>query len=238
MLVEKVRGFAGEVSIAQVVEKVDDLLDESIATKGYVIHATETPTVLDLSKLDFDKLQAWFEKSRKRMAAEKLRLSIEQKLLQMIQMNRTLVDLTEKLRWLIDEYNRGQDVETFFGRLVEFVKELNVEEQRGVSEQLTKEELAVFDILTKPDLKLTAKETAEVKKVARQLLINLKKAKLVLDWRKKQRARADVRATIREFLDELPRSYSPELYQQKVQAVYQHVYESYSGEGKSIYGAA
>ena len=78
-------------------------------------------------------------------------------------------------------------------------------------------------------------ELSEVKKVARQLLITLKQAKLVLDWRKKLRAKADVYATIKEVLDELPRVYSTEVYQQKVEAVYQHVFESYSGEGKSIY---
>jgi len=67
----------------------------------------------------------------------------------------------------------------------------------------------------------------------------MKQAKLVLDWRKKQRSRADVYATIKEVLDQgLPRAYGTGVYQQKVEAVYQHVYESYGGEGKSIYGAA
>ena len=63
-------------------------------------------------------------------------------------------------------------------------------------------------------------------------------AKLVLDWRKKQRAREDVFATVKTVLDELPRAYTPELYQQKCDTVYQHVYDSYQGEGRSIYAAA
>lgn len=238
VLVEKVRGFAGEVSIACVMEKVDDLLDQSIATKGYVIHATEEPGVLDLSEIDFDKLRAWFAQSRKRTAAEKLRLSAEQLLQRMVRKNKTRADLLEKFQRLIAEYNAGQDVESFFERLVDFVRELNEEEQRGVAEQLTDEELAVFDILTKPEMTLAPPELAGVKKVARQLLITLKQAKLVLDWRKKQKARADVYATIKEVLDELPRAYGTDTYQQKVDAVYQHVFESYGGEGKSIYDAA
>jgi hypothetical protein len=36
----------------------------------------------------------------------------------------------------------------------------------------------------------------------------------------------------------LPRVFTPELYQQKCDLVYQHVYDSYAGEGKSVYGAA
>jgi hypothetical protein len=55
-----------------------------------------------------------------------------------------------------------------------------------------------------------------------------------LDWRKKQRTRADVYSTVRMLLDELPRAYTPEIYQQKCDAVYQHVYDSYPGEGQSI----
>ena len=105
-----------------------------------------------------------------------------------------------------------------------------------MSEQLTEEELALFDILTKPEFDITDKEKTEVKKVARMLLQTLKEAKLVLDWRKKQRTRADVYTTVKKLLDELPRAYTPELYQQKCDIVYQHVYDGYHGEGRSIYG--
>ena len=81
----------------------------------------------------------------------------------------------------------------------------------------------------------TQAEKEAVKKVARKLLQTLKEAKLVLDWRKKQRTRADVYTTVKTRLDDLPRAYTPELYQQKCDAVYQHVYDSYRGEGQSIY---
>ncbi len=121
--------------------------------------------------------------------------------------------------------------------MVTFVKELSEEEQRGVSEKLSEEELALFDILTKPEINMTDKEKEEVKKVARHLLQTLKEAKLVLDWRKKQRSRADVYTTVKTILDELPRAYTPELYDQKCGTVYQHVYDSYQGEGRSIYAA-
>lgn len=117
-------------------------------------------------------------------------------------------------------------------------KELSEEEKRGVSEQLSEEELAVFDILMKPEIEMTAADKKQVKAVARKLLQTLKEAKLVLDWRKKQRTRADVYSTVREVLDELPRVFTPEIYQQKCDGIYQHVYDSYQGEGASIYQSA
>ena len=36
-----------------------------------------------------------------------------------------------------------------------FTKKLSEEEKRGISEKLSEEELALFDLLTKPDVTLT-----------------------------------------------------------------------------------
>ena len=122
---------------------------------------------------------------------------------------------------------------------MKFAQDLNTEERRGIAEQLSEEELAVFDLLTKPRIELSRKDEDAVKKVARELLNTLKRERLVLDWRKKQQARAGVRVTIETVLDGgLPRVFTPELFEKKCQAVYEHVYDSYQGEGKSVYGSA
>jgi len=48
-----------------------------------------------------------------------------------------------------------------------------------------------------------------------------------------------VRVTIEKLLDKgLPRAYTPELFEQKTAAVFQHVYDAYYGAGRSIYAAA
>jgi len=87
-----------------------------------------------------------------------------------------------------------------FDRLVEFVRqELNVEDQRHIAEQLSEEELAIFDLLTQPDMTLSEEDKAEVKKVVQELLETLKREKLVLDWRKKQQAQAAVKKTVRDM---------------------------------------
>ena len=137
---------------------------------------------------------------------------------------------------MIDEYNSGAaNIESWFAKLTAFAQRLSDEEKRGIAEQLTEEELTIFDLLTKPQIVLTNAEEREVKKVSKQLLVTLKREKLVLDWRKRQNRRAAVRFTIETVLDELPRTYTPDLYQQKCEVVYQHVFDSYSGEGSSLY---
>ena len=53
----------------------------------------------------------------------------------------------------------------------------------------------------------------QVKKVVKDLIQRLKTEKFVLDWRKRQQSRAAVRVCIGEILDQLPRVYTPEVYQ-------------------------
>ncbi len=92
-----------------------------------------------------------------------------------------------------------------------------------------------FDLLTKPQVALTKAEEADVKRVAKALLEKLKQEKLVLDWRKQQTTRAMVFTTIKDILDQLPRAYTKELYEEKCDVVYQHFYEAYMGQGQSVY---
>jgi type I restriction enzyme R subunit len=55
-----------------------------------------------------------------------------------------------------NSYNFGAiNILVFFEELVGFAKNLTEGEQRTVSEGLSEEELAVFDILTKPQVSLT-----------------------------------------------------------------------------------
>ena len=75
-----------------------------------------------------------------------------------------------------------------------------------------------------------------MKTAVQKLLETLNQEKLVLDWRKRTQSRAEVKETVNSILDEgLPQPYTRELFGQKSEAVYQHIYDSYYGEGKSIY---
>lgn len=107
-----------------------------------------------------------------------------------------------------------------------------------MSAGLTEEQLAVFDLLTRPAPDLTADEEQQVKRVAEELLAVLNREKLVLDWRKEQRTRAAVRVTVEETLDRLPKKYTRQIYAQKCDTVYQHVFESYFDDGHNVYDRA
>jgi type I restriction enzyme R subunit len=194
---------------------------------------------VDLSKIDFDKLAKRFERSRKRTEAERLQALITMKLSELIRRNRSRVDFLEKFQKMIDEYNAGsKNIEQFFKELVKFAQSLTDEEKRSVAEKLSEEELALFDILTKPEPKLSKKEEEQVKKVAKTLLETLKKEKLVLDWRAKQQARAAVRKAIgRAFATSLPSIYSEDMQRDKCDRAYAHIYDSYFGAGRSVYAA-
>ena len=85
----------------------------------------------------------------------------------------------------------------------------------------------MFDLLTRPGPDLSPDERDEVKKVARHLLERVRGA-LVLNWREKSQARAQVRLAIEDALDEgLPRAYTPEVYQAKCTVLFEHVFESF-----------
>ncbi|HUZ75973.1 MAG TPA: type I restriction enzyme endonuclease domain-containing protein, partial [Chloroflexota bacterium] len=243
ILAEMIRSMTTAADISQVMATIDGLLDRSVAAQAYVI-ADEKGTYeldrrIDLSRIDFAAIRKRFDEGFKRTEIERLKALLERKLTEMVALNHERADLAEKLQRLIDEYNAGSlNVELFFDRLVAFTSELDAEEKRGIAENLSEEELALFDLLTKPDIGLTEKERDQVKTAARELLASLKREKFVLDWRKRQQTRAGVILAIEQLLDrELPRRFTPELYKQKCDAVYQHVYDSYFGAGTSIYAA-
>lgn len=243
ILKDKLGSISPTVDISDVLKQVSDLLDKSVQIDKRYPSPHEDKDghffrgrILDLSKLDFDKLHEQFKKGRKRMLAEQLRKAIEVKLRALYMLNKTRINYLEKFQQLIEDYNAGSmNVEEYYRRLLEFVKTLGEEEKRTLAENLNEEELALFDLLVNPPLKMTQKDIKEVKKVAHELLDKLKTDKFVIDWRKKQQARAAVRLCIEETLEGLPPVFTDGLYHQKCGIIYQHIYEAYYGKEKSIY---
>src|SRR5262245_43648879 len=99
------------------------------------------------------------------------------------------------------------------------------EERRAARESLTEDELAIFDLLTKPEPKLTTAQEVEVKKVARDLLVKLQDKLTVFQWQARQQTRADVQSTIRFTLNDLPEEpYSEPTWNKKVDAVWAYIF--------------
>ena len=237
VLAGKIKSLIPPADISDVMDAVEHLLDESIEPNGYLIE--EKPTsgnYLDLSKINFEALKKQFERGRKNTEAERLRGALNSKLMKMIRLNKSRIDYYQKFQMLIEEYNSGaKNVEAFYTELISLARDLSLEEQRSISENLNEEELALFDLLTRPEVRLTPNERKKVKEVARDLLDTLKAERLVLDWRKHQQTRAAVQLKIQEKLDDLPLVYDKSLYQQKCSVVYQHIYDKYYGAGNSVY---
>ena len=219
-------------NVLEAIAEIERLIDEAIsgvAIRAPVPSGEDMKRLFDLSTIDFERLAELFARGQRRTATEILRGQAEEQARDLANRNPTRADLLERLNEMIDRYNAGSmDVERLFEELTAFVRTMDEEEQRHVKEGLTEEELAIFDILTRPEPKLSKAQELEVKKIARQLLAKLKREKFILDWRLRETAKADVRETIRQEFDDLPEVYERKLWDEKVERTYQFVFEHYA----------
>jgi type I restriction enzyme R subunit len=219
--------------IATILAQITGVLDESIT--GTTIRDGGPPAI-DLSKINFEALAEQFKKSKhKNIELEAIKAAIAGKLEKLIRLNRTRANFTEKFEALIESYNNGsRNIEQLFEELLRLSNSLDDEQARHVRENLSEEELVIFDILTRPAPELTTAERDEVKKVAKDLLARFKQL-LVLNWRQKSAARSTLKLAIEDTLDTLPNAYDRPLFAQKCSAVFEHVYESYPERNEGIY---
>ena len=126
-------------------------------------------------------------------------------------------------------------MEDVYNQLLKLSRELSSEQQRHIRENLSEEELAMFDILLQSAPDLTGAERAKVKQSAKELVERIKQL-LVINWQQKATARAQLKLLIEDALDiGLPRAYTPELYKQKCDAVFAHIEQAYPERDQSIY---
>jgi type I site-specific restriction-modification system R (restriction) subunit len=218
--------------ITPIMGKLNDLLDESIGAEGFTIaegQAGARHGVIDLSKINFEALAKKFKESKqKNLDIEKLKAAIRATLDKIVHMHRALrTDYQQKFEELIADYNAGSlNIDQLFAALLEQSRQLSEEQTRHVRENLLPSELVIFDILTRPAPDLSDAERDEVKKVAKQLLAKVQ-GLLALDWQKRAGPRAQVKGAISDALDDgLPRAYDKPLYEAKVEAVFEHFYET------------
>jgi type I restriction enzyme R subunit len=231
VIAEAIRGKLGPVDISAISAQIEALLDErveGVAITAPIIAGDDRGGRVDLSDIDFEKLAKLFQ-SKPRTANEQLRSAAEKHARDMAARNPTRVHLVEKLEKLVEAYNAGTvDAETFFEALKNLIAEMEEEERRAAREGLTGEELTIFDLLTKPEPKLTKAQETAVKKVARELLEKLQDLR-VEHWRRNQQTRGAVHSEIRFKLNELPEEpYPQDLWEEKVEDVWQFIYHQSS----------
>ena len=237
VLADKIRSFQEETDISDIEEDVKELLDESITSVEYVIRESQPSDLIDISQLDIQAIETaqnnFNNSNYQRQELEKLKAAINRQLKPMIRRNKQRVNYQERFQQMIDEYNaNSHNTAQLFQELLKFAQELSEESQRAIAKGLTEEELAIFDLLIKPDM--TDEEEQKIKEITQQLLIDLRD-KLCFEWNQKQETRDRVMESIYDQLNRLPETYSNELYDKMCAGVYRHIYESYYGNGKSVY---
>jgi type I restriction enzyme, R subunit len=237
-LAERIRSLDEPPDLSVVSGAVSELIDRSVGAEEYVIRAAADASdglaLIDLNTIDFDALSARLA-GRKRSGAQRLTRQLGDRIEASARRNPTRLNLVERLRELIDAYNAGSmNVDELLRRLQALSQQLSDEEQRTAREGLSEPELAIFDLLTKPDPVLTEEQRAEVKRIARKLMEHITE-RLVLDWRKKVETREAARSLVRDVLEELPDVYDTDTWERKSDAVFDHIFASYYDDGGSVY---
>ena len=212
-------------------ERINQLLDQSVMAtadaRKYIIN--EEAKELDLSIMDIDELRTEFRKVKnKNLVISNLRKLIEDKLEIMLKKNKTRTQFAERFKRIIDEYNSGGSMnEEFYEKILELMKQMREEEARHIKEELSEEELEIFDLLCKDSL--TKEEEKKVKLAAHSLynaLIENKKDLFVVDWQNDAKPREKVRTKIISVLNEyLPDSYDRIIFQTKSDIIFEHIVE-------------
>lgn len=222
-----------QADISDIIRQLHAVVDEAIDTKGAEDEVASE--VYDISKIDFDRLKAEFERTpAKKTTVQNLRQAIETRVRRMLEQNPLRTNFQRHYEEIVAGYNSEKDrvtIEKTFEALLKFIKELDEEEARDVKEGLDPETLALFDLLCKPKMKKGA--VSRIKAVAVKLLETLKAEKLRVDqWREKEATRDAVRQTIVDFLWADETGLPVDLYEEddvkaRAEEVFRHIYRAY-----------
>lgn len=197
-----------EADITSLVKQVQEVVDKSIDSLDVLLEPVEGyGNKIDISRLDFERIEKEFLKmdGKKNVAVQSLKSRIEQKLNQMLDQNPYRIDFHEKYQKIVDAYNHGKEykaIKEIFDKLLDLYKDLNEEEKRATREDLSEDELTVFDMLGR-DKRINDKEKAELKEIAKKLLKRLQENEFKVDhWIEKAETASAVRKVINDYLFE------------------------------------
>lgn len=192
--------------VSALLKELHLIVNEAIRAAGPSDETAKGMTV-DLSKFDFAKLRDEFEKRvpRKNVVIHDIRDVVEKKLAQMLSRNPLRMDYYKKYQEIIADYNREKDratVEDTFAQLIALAESLDAEQLRAAEEGLSETELALFDLLFKPNIGKAERE--RVKQASKGLLLSLQELLAgTQKWWLTSRSQADIRVSI---IDNLYRS--------------------------------
>lgn len=225
-LVDTVKQSLGDDSVSKqaIYEELEALLDRSIKVDTYKV--VQNFRVKDLSKIDYSKLKEEFGENQKNTIIQQLAKAMKETTEKMIGINPQRKTLMDKLEKIMEAYNKGsKEIEQIFEELVKLSQDITDEEQRAVKQEMSEEQLAVFDLLYKEEL--TDEDKKAIKQIAKELL-DIVKAIISssVKRREKEQTQAELKVTITNYLyDNLPLTYDEQVVQKKTQELYLYMYE-------------
>ena len=222
-----------EADISALVKQVQSVVDQSIASLDIALEPVEGyGNKIDLSGLNFDLIEMEFLKlgNNQAVAVQSLKEKVEEKLNRMLKDNPFRTDYYERYQSIIEAYNSGKEfsaIKEIFDKLIGIYSDLSEEEKRAVREDLSEEELAVWDLLSH-DKKISDKEKGELKDIAKQLMERLKEKEFkIIHWADKEQTASAVRVVIKNHLfDKLP---YPAFEESDIDARTEALYEFFKG---------
>ena len=184
---KKLQENRNTADVTDLLKELHRIVNEAIRTQGTGADHADRLTV-DLSKIDFEKLRQEFENRvpRKNAALQDIRLVVEKKLALMLKQNPKRMDYYKKYQEIIADYNREKDratVEKTFAELMLVARALDAEQQRAVSEGLTEDELALFDLLFRENISKIDRERIKQARPSAptSLLAKMKRGQKIFD---------------------------------------------------------
>ncbi len=160
---------------SEIIRKLNTIVSQAINVRA---DANSDDKIFDISKINFELLRKEFVKSKsKRSEVQDVKAVVEGRLQKMLMQNPLRTDFQERYDEIVRDYNKEKDkntIEVTFAALMRLTAEMTEESKRHIKEGLENEEqLAVFDMLVKPDL--SKADIKKIKKVAVELLKLLEK---------------------------------------------------------------
>src|SRR5699024_12464641 len=105
-----------------------------------------------------------------------MKTKIEHQIREMVEENSTQMDFKERFEEMIEKYNNySVNVEIQFEEFLQLEQDLNEERKRSARENMTEEELAMFDIINQRDkIDLTIRERNKIKYRITELIEKLR----------------------------------------------------------------
>ena len=212
--------------------QINSIISAQVEIQQTPMMVREEPRRFDISAIDFDLLRREFAKVKnKNLVMKDLEEVIRQKLDKMLFNNPNRINYYEHYQQIIADYNTEQDratIEKTFMDLMNFVDNLNQEEQRYAREGFSSdEELSLYDMLLRDNL--SKNDIKKLKEVAVDLLDKIKTKIAELDhWTDKQETKAEIDNLIRDMLwAKLPESYDDKSISAYRQKIYEYIYTRY-----------